>query len=97
MSDTQFSRGRLSSAVSSMVMILLPGLIRHAREFRAVVLPAAVPPSTIMEDLFSRHIQKYAAISSENVPILIKSIIEYVSPLIFLIENAVPNGVTSRL
>src|SRR4030066_1383398 len=97
MSDTQFSRGKVSSAVSSMVMILLPGVIRHAKEFRAVVLPAAVPPRTIIEDRFSRHIQKYAAISSENVPMLIKSIIEYGSSLNFLIVNAVPNGVISRL
>ena len=59
-----------------MVMILLPGLIKHARAFSAVVLPAAVPPRTIIEALFSRHIQKYADISSENVPIFIKSTIE---------------------
>ena len=33
-------------------MILLPGFIKQAKEFNAVVFPAAVPPKTIIDALF---------------------------------------------
>src|SRR3990172_5250979 len=71
----QFSWGRFSSGVSSMLTILLLGWIKDAIALRVVVFPLAVPPDINIVSLFSTRTQRKAAISDDTVFDLIRSII----------------------
>src|SRR5579875_1395860 len=71
--------------------------MRPAIAFSMVVLPAAVPPITRIEALFSIMSQRYAAMLSLTVFRFIRSIIEYGSSLNFLIVNVDPLGDISSL
>ncbi len=44
------------------------------RQFKRVVLPAAIPPATRIDTRFSTAYQKKAAISAEKVPKVIRSV-----------------------
>ena len=76
----QWFKGRLSSAVSSMEMILSKSGMKEARMLRVVVLPLPVPPAIRMlagrMPMPSTHIQRKAAASNERVFILTRSTME---------------------
>ncbi len=62
----QFSCGRFSSGVSSIDTTFRSGLMNMLKQLSRVVLPAAIPPATRIETLFSTAYQKKAAISGER-------------------------------
>ena len=59
----QFSCGRFSSRVSSMLTIFIWGGMNRRTALSVVVLPLAVPPQTSMELPYSVAIHRYAIIS----------------------------------
>src|SRR5271157_1059488 len=86
----QFSCGRFSSGVSSIETILKSGLMNMLKQLSIVVFPAAIPPETMIETLFSTAYQKYAATSAERVLKPIMSIMVNGSALNFRIVNVDP-------
>src|SRR2546425_10442279 len=72
--ESQFSCGSCISAVSSMETILAFGLMNMANVLIVVVLPEAVPPTSMQEACFSMMYQYHDAISADNVLYIMRSV-----------------------
>ena len=78
-----------------MLTTFCPGWINEANAFNAVVFPLAVPPAISIVERFSAKYHMYAAISTDTVPNLIKSIIVIGSARNRLIVKVLPLFVIS--
>ena len=72
-SEITCSCSNLSSAASSIVIILSSGEIKEDNTFKSVVFPLPVPPQIIMFSFASTHASKNLAIYGVSAPVLKKS------------------------